>query len=238
MFLLDDSKNRGSDSSFMSKKGVSHNDVPANSTNPSRKTLNQNSDVNSKVQKAKERLVKASKNNNEAHNSLNPVGSLKNADPRSKVADAADEYIHLGRKIGYILTLTWIIITVILTTLLYLPGIIGVAMLILLLVKPQWNYRITVWILEGVLDFFGVGEVLTAINQFGFTKVKIELNFIEKFFIISVIVVYFFGILMLLAFLISIWCWSVGGWGGTLASWLDSTGYIAQLKTICPAQLP
>ena len=107
-------------------------------------------------------------------------------------------------------------------------------MLNMLLIAPKLNYRITIWILEGVLDFFGVGEVITAVNQIGFTKLDIKIGPFAKFGIIAIDICYGFLLLGFLAFVMSIACWAAGGWGGTLLGWMDSSGIITTLNEICP----
>lgn len=166
------------------------------------------------------------------------VAALTKKDPRAMAAGLADKYLHLGQTLGHILFLTWVIITILLSLMFVLPGLIGIFMLTLLLISPKLNYRITVWILEIALDAFGVGEIITAVNQVGLTKLKIRINMLEVITIILIDMAYIICLLALYAFIMSLTCWSIGGWSGTVASWLDQTGFVSTLKSICPAIPP
>ncbi|HEY4506436.1 MAG TPA: hypothetical protein VJJ24_03255 [Candidatus Paceibacterota bacterium] len=131
--------------------------------------------------------------------------------PRKMVADMVDERLKIGEKIGSLLWLIWMILTVIgfigsfitfgITGLMVLP------VLNLLLVSPKLVYKITILI----LDFVGVGEVLTVINKIGLDKVKIVVAGWQKATIIALDAVVITIYALVISLMISTTCSILGG---------------------------
>lgn len=147
------------------------------------------------------------------------VHDATHGDPRQVVGDLADQYLHAGRRMGDILFLVWGLLSII-TLPTIIGGIFSLMMLNLLLVSPNTNFRITRWLLEFILDFFGVGEVLTVAMQFGVTKIDVKINFIEKLGIIFIDVAIFVILIAIIALATTLICHFSG---------LDGTGWIATI---------
>lgn len=157
------------------------------------------------------------------------LDSLK--DPTKLGAELGDKYLHLGKKVGHLLFITWLIVMAAGYALFFFPALIGLFMLNLLVISPKWCFRLTKWILYLIPV---VGEVVKGLDEVGISNLKVEILPVEKYSIIAINVMYFIQMLAVFAFIMAIGCWAVGGVGGTVASWLDQTGVVSTLKDFCP----
>lgn len=170
------------------------------------------------------------KGGDEAHG-----GGLKDLaakDPR-KLAMHALDYVGIGRRVGDVMFMVWLIVTAILSIALIAPGIIGLLMLNLLLIWPKAVYKITVWILVFIP---AVGEVVKTVDSVGLGKVDIKLNGVEKYFIIVVDLIWFIGMLALFGFIMTIICYpinNVGVVGTTVADVWYGTSLFSELQGFC-----
>lgn len=158
-------------------------------------------------------------------------------DPRKIVGELGDQYLHAGRRIGDSLFFLWTLLT-----LGSIPLVLGLLitfpMLNLLLISPNWCFRITRWILDIILDFFGVGEALTVIQQFGITKVDVKISGWQKATIIAIDAVVLVFLLLVFVFIVTIFCYSVGGGAGWVIAkildfWNQTGGLFAEIRQAC-----
>ena len=162
-------------------------------------------------------------------------GGLKDLaakDPRKLTAKALD-LVWVGRRVGDVMFMVWLIVTIILSIFLIAPGIIGLLMLNLLLIWPKAVYKITVWILVFIP---AVGEVVKTVDSVGLGKVDIKLNGVEKYFIIVVDLIWFIGMLALFGFIMTIICYpinNVGVVGTTVADVWYGTSLFSELQGFC-----
>lgn len=163
------------------------------------------------------------------------AGGLKGAmakDPR-KIAVQALDHVGLGRRVGDVMFMVWVIVTVILSIFFVFPGIIGLLMLNLLLVWPKAVYKITVWILIFIPV---VGEVAKAVDTAGLGKVDIKLNAVEIYFIVIADLIWFIGMLALFGFLMTIICFPINNTGVVVTGAADiwyGTSLFSELQAIC-----
>lgn len=153
-------------------------------------------------------------------------------DPR-KLAVQALDHVGLGRRVGDVMFMVWLIVTAILSIALIAPGIIGLLMLNLLLIWPKAVYKITVWILVFIP---AVGEVTKTVDTAGLGKVDIKLNAVEKYFIVVADLIWFIGMLALFGFIMTIICYpinNVGVVGTTVADVWYGTSLFSELQGFC-----
>ncbi len=165
------------------------------------------------------------------------IRDATHGDPRKVVGDILDQKLHAGRRVGDALFGIWAVLTII-TFPTIIGGLFSLFMLNLLLVSPNTNYRITRWLLEFILDFVGVGEVLTVLAQSGVTKIDVKLHPMEKLGIIAIDFGFFIALMTVITLVVTLLCYGTGldgsGWVATFAGgpagWLidwyrgDSTG--------------
>lgn len=156
-------------------------------------------------------------------------------DPRQVAAQLADEYLGLGRKTGHLLYVIWQVAAVAgWMPPLFIAGIPGLIMLNLLLVSPKLVYKITVYIL---ILIPGVGEVAKSIDEAGLNKVKITLSGLEKAAIIFTDIAVAILIFIIVAFIYSVFCYSVNSSLGTTAAagadWWYNTTFFSEIKGYC-----
>ncbi len=129
------------------------------------------------IEKWEEQSNKSKNPQKESFDALKKTQLPESHDPRAVAANLADEYLHIGAKLGSALWLIWGLIC-----LLTLPAvIIGVGLIPgivfnILLFSPKTVYRFS----EILLDFVGVGEVMAAADEAGLGKVKITLKDWQK----------------------------------------------------------
>ncbi len=152
--------------------------------------------------------------------------SLK--DPRKMAADLADQYLHLGKKLGLLLFLIWEGSFAIGSIPLVITGIPGLIMANLLLVSPKLCYRITVWLL---LLIPGVGEAVEAVDKVGLGKVHITVTPLQKIAIVITDLIWVIAVLVIFSFILSIFCWSVSDVSGFVAANVANLWYGTSLFT-------
>jgi hypothetical protein len=181
----------------------------------------------SKIDQAKSLLSKKSPDKNSALPS-------PTSDPRKMAAQALDEKIGLGRKIGHLLFIIWGAITLIGSVPFVIVAIPGLIMLNLLLISPKLAYKITTWLL---LFIPGVGEAVKAVDEVGLGKVDISLSGAEKFAIICTDFVFAMLLLLVVVFLITIFCYNVntslGAVGAVVADWMSGTSFYSEIQGYC-----
>ena len=221
-----------------STKAGSQKDYPSSRNNsfvqniPDKKKISKDPKKESKINQAKSLMSKDSpkKDSTDKGSAL----QAPSKDPRKAAAKIADEKLGLGRKTGHLLFLIWEASALIGSIPFIITGLPGLIMINLLLISPKLAYKITIWIL---IFIPGVGEAAKAIDEVGLGKVDISISGAEKFIIICTDFIWGMLILLLIVFVITLFCYNVNSSLGTIgamaADWISGTSFFSEIQGFC-----